>query len=196
MKASYKIFLQGLVKNDIILLLILNKGDKVMAVREILLLGNENLYKISKEVTKDEIDKAKKVVTDLHDTMMNFREKYGFGRAIAAPQINELFRIIYMNFDGSSIAFINPRLEFKDNEKFEMWDDCMSFPGLEVKLLRYKSCKVFYKDLQWKDCVIEFTNDLSELIQHEYDHLDGVLAVQKAIDNKSFRVNRDKSGCF
>lgn len=167
-----------------------------MAVREILLLGNEKLYEVCKEVSKDEIGKAKQIVEDLHDTMMNFREKYGFGRAIAAPQINELYRIIYMNFDNNSIAFINPRLEFFESEKFEMWDDCMSYPGLEVKLYRYKKCRVYYKDLDWTDCSIEFEGDLAELIQHEYDHLEGILAVQRAIDNKSFRINKNKSGCF
>ena len=167
-----------------------------MALREILLLGNENLYKVCKEISKDEINKRRQIVEDLHDTMMNFRNKYSFGRAIAAPQINELYRIIYMNFDTTSIAFINPRLEFVKDEKFEMWDDCMSYPGLEVKLYRYKTCKVYYKDLNWADCIIEFTGDLAELIQHEYDHLDGVLAVQRAIDNKSFRINKIKSGCF
>lgn len=169
---------------------------KAMAVREILLLGNENLYRICKELSKDEIHKAVQVAEDLHDTMINFREKYGFGRAIAAPQINEFFRIIYMNFDGISITFINPRLEFIDDEKFEMWDDCMSYPGLEVKLYRYKKCKIYYKDLDWSDCELDITSDLSELFQHEYDHLDGILAVQRAIDNKSFRMNKNKSGRF
>ena len=167
-----------------------------MAVREILLLGNEKLYKVCEEISQDEIDKANQIVKDLHDTIMEFREKYGFGRAIAAPQIDEMYRIIYMNFDKTSIAFINPRIEFFEDEKFEMWDDCMSYPGLEVKLNRYKKCRVYYKNLNWKDCVIEFEGDLAELIQHEYDHLDGVLAVQRAIDNKSFRINKNKSGCF
>lgn len=167
-----------------------------MAIKEILLLGNEKLYEVCKEISKDELSKAMQIVKDLHDTMSNFREKYGFGRAIAAPQINELYRIIYMNFDKTSIAFINPRIEFFDDEKFEMWDDCMSYPGLEVKLNRYRKCRIYYKDLDWKDCVVEFEGDLAELIQHEYDHLDGILAVQRAIDNKSFRINKNKSGCF
>lgn len=167
-----------------------------MAIREILLLGNENLYRTSEEISKEEIDKAKQIVNDLKDTMMSFRKEYNFGRAIAAPQIDELSRIIYMNFDDREIALINPRLEFTDDEKFEMWDDCMSFPGLEVRLLRYKKCKVYYKDLQWKDCVYEPEGDLSELVQHEYDHLDGILAVQRAIDNKSYRINKNKAGCY
>ncbi|MHC1719214.1 MAG: peptide deformylase [Clostridiaceae bacterium] len=167
-----------------------------MAVKEILLLGNENLYKVSMEISRNELGRAKQIVDDLHDTMMEFRRKYGFGRAIAAPQINELFRILYMNFDGRSIAFINPVIEFIGDERFELWDDCMSFPGLEVKLSRYKKCRVRYKDLEWKDCVFEPEGDLSELIQHEYDHLDGMLAVQRAIDSRSFRINKDKAGCY
>lgn len=165
-----------------------------MAVREILLLGNKSLYNVSREVTKD-MDKISQVVNDLHDTMINFRERYGFGRAIAAPQIGELLRIIYMNFDNKSYALINPRLEFGE-EEIQMWDDCMSFPGLEVKLNRYKKCRISYKNLQWNDCILEFEGDLSELIQHEYDHLDGILAVQRAIDNKSFRINSKKTDCF
>ena len=167
-----------------------------MSTREILLLGNERLYRMCKEISKDEIHKAKQIVTDLHDTMMEFRKKYGFGRAIAAPQIDEPFRIIYINFDDRTTALINPKLEFYEDRKFDMWDDCMSFPGLEVRLYRYKKCKIYYKDLEWRDCILEVTGDLSELIQHEYDHLDGILAVQRAIDNRSFRINAEKAGCF
>jgi peptide deformylase len=104
-----------------------------MPVREILLLGNESLYNASKEVSKDNLEKAKLIVKDLHDTLVSFKTKFDFGRAIAAPQINEFFRIIYMNFDDNSIALVNPQLEFDNDEQFEIWDDCMSFPGLEVK---------------------------------------------------------------
>lgn len=51
------------------------KGGKVMAVREILLLGNESLYKICNEIGKEEIDKAKQIFHDLHDTLFDFRKK-------------------------------------------------------------------------------------------------------------------------
>jgi peptide deformylase len=161
-----------------------------MPVREILLLGNENLYKSSKEVTKDDIGDIIRISNDLHDTLMDFRKKYGFGRAIAAPQINEFLRIIYMNIEGNSRILINPELKFYDNDLFELWDDCMSFPGLEVRLLRYRKCKVLYKDPQWSDCTLELEGDLAELIQHEYDHLDGILAEQRAIDNRSLMMER------
>lgn len=163
-----------------------------MAIREILLLGNENLYKVSKEISSNEIEKAKQIVKDLEDTIMNFNSTYGFGRAIAAPQIDEAYRIIYLNYNGEAIGLINPRLVFIGEEKFEVWDDCMSFPGLEVKVHRYQSCKITFKDLDWKDQELEFSGDLSELIQHEYDHLEGILAVQRAIDSKAFRINKKK----
>ena len=166
-----------------------------MAVKEILLLGNPLLYNISREVHREELAKVREVVADLQDTMANFSVKYGFGRAIAAPQIGELLRIIYMNLDNHSYALVNPRLEF-GLEPMELWDDCMSFPGLEVWVKRFQKTKITYKDLEWQDRTWEVENDLSELIQHEYDHLDGILATQRAIDNRCFRINKTKSGCF
>jgi peptide deformylase len=159
-----------------------------MPVRGILLLGNENLYKVSKEVSKEDIIKAEQIVEDLQDTLMDFRKVHGFGRAIAAPQINEPYRVIYLNYNSNSIALINPKLEYIEDKKFEIWDDCMSFPGLEVRVYRYEKCRVFYKDLEWNNRILECEGDLSELVQHEYDHLDGILAVQRAIDSKSLRI--------
>ena len=100
--------------------------------REILLLGNEELYQISEPVKPDEIETLKSVVQDLHDTLMDFREKYHAGRAIAAPQIGVKKRLLYMFID-KPVVFINPVLEFPDNEMMEVLDDCMSFPNLLVK---------------------------------------------------------------
>jgi len=163
-----------------------------MAAREILLLGNEKLYQVSKEIAKNELEKAKQIIQDLKDTIADFRKTYGFARAMAAPQIDEPYRIIYFADRDQSIAMINPRLEFTDEVMMEVWDDCMSFPGLEVRVLRYKHCKLYYKNMNWEDCVLDLNDDLSELIQHEYDHLDGILAVQRAVDLKAFRINKNK----
>lgn len=158
-----------------------------MSVRKILLLGNEELYKVSEMVKEQDLKEIKKVIEDLHDTLMDFRERYKAGRAIAAPQIGYFKRIIYMNID-KAVALINPKIEYIDDEMMEVWDDCMSFPELLVKVKRHKKCKIHYKDLEWKDNVLKLEGDLSELLQHEYDHLDGILAVQRAIDNKSFKI--------
>lgn len=155
--------------------------------REILLLGNEELYQISEPVKPDEIETPKSVVQDLHDTLVDFREKYHAGRAIAAPQIGVKKRLLYMFID-KPVVFINPVLEFPDNEMMEVLDDCMSFPNLLVKVMRHKRCRIKYLDMDWKEQVMSLEGDLSELLQHEFDHLDGILATMRAIDNKSFVI--------
>ncbi|SHJ30936.1 peptide deformylase [Dethiosulfatibacter aminovorans DSM 17477] len=154
-------------------------------IREIMLLGDERLYQKSVECRKEDLDEIKKVAGDLHDTMMDFREKYGSGRAIAAPQIGYFKRLIYMN-TGTPTIMINPVLEFESEEKMEVMDDCMCFPGLLVKVLRYKRCRLVYMDENWERKTMDLEDDLSELIQHEYDHLDGILATMRVVDNKSF----------
>lgn len=155
-------------------------------IKEILLLGNDDLYKKSSPVVEEkDIDLIKQTVSDLHDTLMDFRKKYNAGRAIAAPQIGVFKRLIYMYVE-KPIVFINPLLDFTNKEMMEVMDDCMSFPNLLVKVSRFKNCTVTYKDMDFKENSIKFKGDLSELIQHEYDHLDGILATMRAIDNKSF----------
>lgn len=158
-----------------------------MAVKEILLLGNPLLYKVAEEIHENELNRVKEYVNDLHDTMMDFRAKYNCGRAIAAPQIGIGKRLIYMNID-EPIIFINPIIDQFSNETIELWDDCMSFPELLVKVKRNKSCRIRFKDINWVEHELVLHNDLSELIQHEYDHLDGILAVQRAIDSHSFAI--------
>ena len=105
-------------------------------IREILKLGDSRLYEISEEVTKDDTDMIREWVADLHDTLMDYRETYGAGRAVALPQIGVAKRLLYMYTDRPYV-FINPAMEFPDDEKYELMDDCMSFPGLMVKVSRY-----------------------------------------------------------
>ncbi len=158
-----------------------------MAVKEILLLGNPILYQKSIAISQDEIAFVKTIVNDLHDTLIDFRQRYHCGRAIVAPQIGVMKRLIYLNVD-KPIVFINPITDQFSTETFELWDDCMSFPDLLVRVKRFQSCRIRFKDLNWEDQEIQLKGDLSELLQHEYDHLDGILAVQKAIDQFSFAI--------
>lgn len=158
-----------------------------MAVKQILMLGNPELYKVSVDVKKEDLTEISGIVTDLHDTLMDFRNRFGVGRAIAAPQIGVFKKIIYMNIDNP-LVLINPVLREQSPEMIEIWDDCLSFPDLLVKVLRHRSCKIDYLDREWKSCSMSLQDDLSELLQHECDHLDGILAVQRAIDGKSFAI--------
>ena len=158
-----------------------------MAVREILLLGNPQLFERCAPVREAELKQVRPIIQDLHDTLMAFRAKYNAGRAIAAPQIGALKRLVYMHI-GEPVVFINPVLDFKSPEMMELWDDCMSFPDLLVKVHRHQRCRITYRDENWTEQCIALEGDLSELLQHEVDHLDGILAVQRAIDHKSFAL--------
>jgi peptide deformylase len=156
-----------------------------MAVSDILLLGNPLLYENSKTVKPEEIDDLLPKIDLMFETVLDFREKYGVGRAIAAPQIGLLKRIICLNTD-KQVAMINPELTNLSEEMFEMWDDCMSFPNLLVNVMRHKKLTLTFYDINWQKQTWQLEDDLAELIQHEYDHLDGILATQRAIDDKSF----------
>lgn len=163
-----------------------------MAVKEILLLGNPRLYEVSSEVSRGERDEIPDIVADLHDTMMDFRDRHGLGRAIAAPQIGVMKRIIYMN-TGEPAVFINPHLTNMSAEEMEVWDDCMSFPNLLVRVKRHRSCRIEYLDIEWEGRSMDLEGDLSELLQHEYDHLNGILAVERAIEGRSFALRGSTS---
>jgi len=157
-----------------------------MAVSDILLLGNPLLYEKSEPVHPEEIALLFPKIELMFDTVVDFRKKYGAGRAIAAPQIGLLKRIICLNTD-KRVAMINPELTDLSNEMFEVWDDCMSFPNLLVKVMRHKRLTLAFYDINWQKQIWHLEDDMAELIQHEYDHLDGILATQLAIGNQSFR---------
>lgn len=159
-----------------------------MARKEILLLGEERLYDPSEELVQEDRELIQDIVVDLRDAMMDFRATYGVGRGIAAPQIGYFKRLIYLNIEGEERVLINPTLHFPDDEKMIVWDDCMCFPNLLVKVERFKRCRVDYLDQNWGKQSLELEGDLSELIQHEYDHLDGILAVMRAMDNRSLKL--------
>jgi len=160
-----------------------------MAVREILLLGNPDLLKICSEVHKHELDAVQPIIRDLFDTMARFQSEHGWGRAIAAPQIGAHRRIVCMYVD-QEIAMINPVLSHHSEEQITVWEDCMSFPDLLVKLSNARQCRLTYRDENWQQHEVELTDDYAELLQHEVDHLNGVLAVQRAIDGQSFALRQ------
>ena len=153
-------------------------------IQEILLLGNPKLYEVSGEVTEQDWKDLPRWVEDLHDTLMDYRKTYGAGRAVAAPQIGIQKRLLYMYLDRPYV-FVNPVLTFPDEETYELLDDCMSFPGLMVKVRRHKRAILRYRDENDQPGEMALEGDLSELLQHEYDHLDGVLATMRAVDDKS-----------
>ena len=157
--------------------------------REILLIGDPRLYEISEEVREEELEALRPVFEDLFDCILGIRRDFGFGRAIAAPQIGIQKRLICMLTDKPYVI-INPTLEFVGEEMVELMDDCMSFPNLLVRVQRYRHCILRYLDENWQLREKRMDDDMAELIQHEYDHLDGILATMRAVDNKSFAMKK------
>jgi peptide deformylase len=155
-------------------------------IDDMLLLGNPLLYQVSEPVLESELKFVPDWVADLDNVMKQIRQRYNFGRGIAAPQLGNMKRLIYLNID-KPMVIINPVVSNLSAEMFELWDDCMCFPNLLVKLKRHRSLTLTFRNEQWKEKQLHFDNDLSELIQHEYDHLDGILCTMRAIDDKSFK---------
>jgi len=155
-------------------------------LNDILQLGHPLLYEKCPPVLETELPLVKQWVDDLAGVMAEIRQKYNFGRGIAAPQLGIMKRLIYINM-GSPIVILNPELSNLSDEMFEVWDDCMSFPNLLVKVSRHRHLTMKYRDGNWDLQEWNASDDESELIQHEYDHLDGILCTMRPIDAKSFK---------
>lgn len=83
-------------------------------------------------------------------------------------------------------------LTFPDDETYILLDDCMSFPGLMVKAERHGRAESRRLDEAFQSQIVHLEGELSELLQHEYDHLDGILATMRAVDNKSLVLGQMK----
>ena len=112
-------------------------------LKDLLQLGDSRLYEICEPVYKHELPLVKEWVEDLHNVMEEIRAEYKFGRGIAAPQLGIMKRLIYLNLDRP-LVIINPVFESLSEEMFELWDDCMSFPNLLVKVKRHKVLTIKY----------------------------------------------------
>lgn len=157
-----------------------------MALSEIRLLGDPILYEVCAPVAPEEVPELKSTVDQMARLVKEFRATYGAGRAIAAPQVGVLKRLVVLHID-QPVAMYNPVLFDKSEEMMELWDDCMSFPNLLVRLKRHHRVKLRFFDDDWQEQVWELEGDLSELLQHECDHLDGILATTRALDATAFR---------
>jgi peptide deformylase len=149
-----------------------------MAIRRILQLGDPLLREVSSPVADFLL--AAPVLDDLRDTLAAFRASHGFGRGISAIQIGCPLRAIFLHVDGVSYDLINPVFTEKSEESFELWDDCFSFPNLMVRLRRHTHVRLRYQDRTGQGRELAAEGSMSELIQHEMDHLDGILAVDHA----------------
>jgi len=164
-----------------------------MPSRDILQLGNPVLWRMSAPVAEVRSAAAREIIQDLSDTLSAFRETTGYGRGIAAPQIGALMRVIFIRMQPAGFCgpLVNPEIVWASDATIELWDDCFSFPDLMVRVSRAAEIRVDYQDDRGLKQTLEAEGDLSELLQHEIDHLDGVLAVQRAISPQAFATRTE-----
>jgi peptide deformylase len=159
-----------------------------VAVRDVLQLGDPRLREIAARVEDPGSEEKRLLVADLADTLAYWRARTGYGRGIAAPQIGASVRVIFLQLLGAEAwPLVNPEITRRSEEKIVVWDACLSFLSIFMQVERYREITVRYQDLrgEWQEVCASEERDLSELLQHEIDHLDGILAVDRVTDNRT-----------
>jgi peptide deformylase len=159
-----------------------------MAVRTVLQLGDPGLREVCERVANPAAPEMRTLVEDLADTLAYWRASTGYGRGIAAPQIGAALRVIFLRLPGAEPwPLVNPEITWRSDEKIVVWDGCLSFLSIFMQVERHKEIFVRYQDLrgEWQEVRAGEERDLSELLQHEIDHLDGILAVDRVTDMRT-----------
>ncbi len=147
-----------------------------MAVRKIVTLGNPILRQKAQPVSK--ITKAEQqLVDDMFETM---EESEGVG--LAAPQIAVPKRIIVAQWEGERYAIINPTIEWRSDDMVIGTEGCLSIPRVQADVNRHLKIRVRGLDRNGKTIVIEPEGWFARIFQHEIDHLDGILIIDRSDD--------------
>lgn len=162
-----------------------------MAVHEILKMGDARLLRIAKPVTDFGSPELRTLIADMFDTM-----KAAQGAGLAAPQIGVDLRLVIFGYDKNPrypdappvppTVLINPVIEVLDDAMVEGWEGCLSVPGLRGVVDRHLRIRYtgFDADGQPLDRVAEGFH--ARVVQHECDHLDGVLYPMRVRDFTRF----------
>ncbi|MQA80818.1 MAG: peptide deformylase [Streptosporangiales bacterium] len=143
-----------------------------MAIQPIRLFGDPVL-RTPAEPVRDFDKELRKVVTDLRDTMLEAN-----GAGLAAPQIGIGLRVFTYNVDDVIDHLINPRLELSDEEQ-DGDEGCLSFPGLAYDVTRSMHVVAKGQNMYGEPVEIRGSELLARALQHETDHLDGILFIDR-----------------
>ncbi|MCU0429937.1 MAG: peptide deformylase [Cytophagaceae bacterium] len=141
--------------------------------------GDPVLKKAAQEIKKEEFDP--KLIDDMFETMYN-----AGGIGLAAPQIGKSIRLFIADaspLEDETIAdfkkvFINPTIIEEFGEDWGYEEGCLSIPGIRGEVIRPSKLKIHYFDEQWNEHTHEFDGMPARIIQHEYDHIEGVLFIE------------------
>ena len=162
-----------------------------MAIKPVLRMGNSLLLQRAEEISEFNTTELHGLIQDMLDTM-----QAEDGAGLAAPQIGISLRLVIFGFDENprypdvasvpKTILINPVITPLDEDIEEAWEGCLSLPGLRGLVPRYRHIKYSGFDVQGKQFVIEASDFHARVVQHECDHLDGILYPQRMKDLKQF----------
>jgi peptide deformylase len=162
-----------------------------MAVREVLKMGDPRLLRVADRVANFGSPELDELLADMRDTM---REQNGAG--LAAPQIGVGLRVVIFGVDANprypeadSVPFtvlINPELTPIGEEMEEGWEGCLSVPGMRGLVPRYRQLRYTGVDAAGQPIDRRVSDFHARVVQHEVDHLDGILYPRRIRDLTQF----------
>src|SRR3982074_952573 len=154
-----------------------------MSILKVARMGHPVLRAKARSLEKSEIKSAviQKLIDDMIDTMTEYH-----GVGLAAPQVHESLRLFVVAFDPSppepdddqrleSVAIINPEITPLGDEMVEDWEGCLSIPDIRGRVPRLRDLGLRAYDRKGERFEVRLQNFRARVIQHENDHLDGVL---------------------
>jgi peptide deformylase len=122
-------------------------GPDLAGELPILVEGDPQLRRVAQPVAAGDAGLAA-TIARMAATLAGFRHRHGFGRALAAPQLGIAKRVIVVDLGAGPFAVVNPEIEWRSAEMFEVWDDCFSVPDKVVRVRRHRSISLRYRDAQ------------------------------------------------
>ena len=177
--------------------LVKEKAAKIlgtMAIREVLKMGDPRLLAIAQPVGEFGTPELENLLTDMRETMQNLN-----GAGLAAPQIGVGLRVVIFGFDESPrypdaepvpyTVLINPELTPLGDALDEDWEGCLSVPGMRGLVPRYRELRYTGFDAAGAPIDRTVRDFHARVVQHEVDHLDGILYPRRIRDLRLFGFN-------
>lgn len=152
--------------------------------------GNKTLRQKAKPVTVFH-KKLHQLIDSMYETLKNVDD----GAALAAPQVDVSKQITVIDYQGEYLELVNPEIIETRGERTE-FEGCLSYVGYVGKVTRYEYVKVRYQNRFGEELVIERTGEMAKCLQHEIDHLNGILYIDRSKEkyiyhhDKNTKLNR------
>lgn len=153
-----------------------------MPVCPMLELGDPRLRQQAQPVEQPSAPEIQSLITDLWDTLHDFQQQAGWGRALAAPVIGVDQRVVVVAFHDQRFVLINPRFESWGRTQAIAYETCVTFASIWGAVYRPENIVVVALDAAGSEQRFDVDGDLARLIQHEIDHLDGLVWLDREPD--------------